>query len=138
MQTRSNILGWSSQIFCTRSNQSGKTNPSSSKHRRRQKCKAWTGNCVVMRIKWWRNTITIINSKPTRWKTIVAKLSTNPSTYSFWNKHILHPKKPSMQEKWSGSLGSCMPLPIWKWRITCNMQNVLNWLGNVQLANRVW
>ena len=43
------------------------------------------------------------------------------------------PKKPSMQEKWSGSLGSWMPLPMWKWRITCNMQNVLNWLGNVQI-----
>ena len=26
--------------------------------------------------------------------------------YSFWNKHISHPKKPGMQEKWSGSLGS--------------------------------
>ena len=46
------------------------------------------------------------NSKPTKWKTIAAKLSTNPLTYSFWNKHISHPKKPSMQEKWNGSLGS--------------------------------
>ena len=39
-------------------------------------------------------------------KTIAAKLLTNPSTYSFWNKLISHPKKPSIQEKWSGSLGS--------------------------------
>ena len=44
--------------------------------------------------------------KPTKWKTIAAKLLTNPLTYSFSNKLILHPKKPSMQEKWSGSLGS--------------------------------
>ena len=52
------------------------------------------------------NIITIINSKPTKWKRIAAKLSTNPLTYSFWNKHISHPKKPSMQEKWIRSLGS--------------------------------
>ena len=39
-----------------------------------------------------------------------------------------------MQEKWSGSLGSWMPLSFWKRRITCNMQNVLNLLGNVQIS----
>ena len=46
----------------------------------------------IMRIKRWGNRNTVISSKSTRWKTIAAKLSTNPSTYNFWNKHILHPK----------------------------------------------
>ena len=34
-----------------------------------------------------------------------AKLSTNPSTYTFQNKHILDPKKPSRHKYLSGSLG---------------------------------
>ena len=33
------------------------------------------------------------------------KLLTNPSTYTFRNKHISYPKKPSLQKNWSGSLG---------------------------------
>ena len=31
-------------------------------------------------------------------------------------------------------MGFWMPLSLWKQRITCNMQNVLNWLGNVQIS----
>ena len=40
-----------------------KRNPSSSQHRRGQKSKIWTKNCIVMWIKWRGNITTIIDSK---------------------------------------------------------------------------
>jgi len=103
-------------------------------NRKGKNIKIWTSNCAIMWIKWWGNTTTIIHSKSTRWETIAPKLLTNPLTYNFRNKHILHPRKPNMQKYWSGLLGLWMSLPLWKQEITCNMQNVFNWLENVQIS----
>ena len=102
------------------------------------KMQNWTSNCTIMWIKWRWNTTTIIDSKSTKWEKSAPKLSTNPSIYKFWNKHISHPKKPSMQKYRSGSLGLWMSIPLWKQgiNVTCKMCSID--LKMYKLVNQVW